>query len=423
MSTPSGKPAGPMDLSEYVSQRARERLQTERQSSDRQSSDGHAAEGDDAAFRSPYAPKRAHERTDSAPPMPIGRPARPSAEEQSRPERPPFGEIPVPEQPVDLDAAALRRSAPAPAAHHPEQAPTPADRSEAPYGDHDIERLESSLRWLQREETVTRLLRGTRRPAAPHRADFGDDEPAVPTHRLPPPRSLEPEHLVPPPDLNRGWGHWPFSILLASAVGAGVAYYFASGDSTPTPRSQVASLEAKPAAAPPPVALRRTELLPTVARDDEAGAVTQSELSSQQRAKAARLAKLPDRLPDETASPPPPAPAPAAAPAEAPQAAPPPAAAVRTLDPEEIKLLIQQGEQFVAAGDLVTARVVFKRAADAGDAGAAMALAATYDPLMLARLGVVGVTADVEKARSWYQKAASLGSSEATRRLSLLANQ
>jgi TPR repeat protein len=36
---------------------------------------------------------------------------------------------------------------------------------------------------------------------------------------------------------------------------------------------------------------------------------------------------------------------------------------------------------------------------------------------------VVGVTADVEKARTWYQQAASLGSSEATRRLSLLANQ
>src|SRR5262245_49255031 len=127
MSTPSGKPAGPMDLSEYVSQRARERLQNERQSSD-----GHATEGDDAAFRSPYAPKRAHERAGSTPPpMSVGRPTRPSAEEQGRPERPAFGEIPVPEQPVDLDAAALRRSAPAPAAHHPEQAPTPADRNEA----------------------------------------------------------------------------------------------------------------------------------------------------------------------------------------------------------------------------------------------------------------------------------------------------
>jgi hypothetical protein len=414
MSTPSGKPAGPLDLSEYVSQRARERLQTGRQSSDHDPAGAH-----DEAFRSPYAPKRADERSNEPPPIAVGRSPRPAPEEHDRRERPAFGEIPVPEQPLDLDAAALRRSASASAAHHPEQAPAPADRDEPAYSDDDIERLEASLRWLQREETATRLLRGTRRPAAPPAADFDDDEPGpLPRHRLPSPRSLEPEHLVPPPDLNRGWGHWPFSILLASAVGAGVAYYFAAGDSTPppAPRSQVASSEAKPSAPPPPVTLHRPELFPTVARDDEAGAVTQAELSSSQRAKAARLAKLPDKLPEEAAPPPTPA-------AAAPAAPPPTATAVRTLDPDEIKLLVQQGDQFVATGDLVTARVVFKRAADAGDAGAAMALAATYDPLMLARLGVVGVTADVEKARSWYQKAASLGSSEATRRLSLLANQ
>jgi hypothetical protein len=415
-----------VDLSEYVSQRARERLQAERQSSERQSSDRDAAEGDDATFHSPYAPKRAHERTASPSPIPVGRPPSLIPEEQDRRGRPAFGEIPLPERPVDLAEAANRRSTQG--AHPPEQAPAPSDRSDPAYTDQDIERLEASLRWLQQEETATRLLHGARRPAAPPRADIGEDEHPARRHRLPP-RSLEPEHLVPPPDLNTGWRHWPLSILLASAVGAGVAYYFASGDSTPPtdPRSQVAAFDAKPST-PPPVALRRTELLPTVARDDEAGAVTQAELSSQ-HAKTSRLAKLP-----EEAAPPAPAPAPVAAPsAAAPsvvpqqavpqQAAPAPAAAIRTLDPEEIKLLVQQGEQFVATGDLVTARVVFKRAADGGDAGAAMALAATYDPLMLARLGVVGVTADVEKARTWYLKAASLGSSEATRRLSLLANQ
>jgi hypothetical protein len=418
-----------VDLSEYVSQRARERLQAERQSSERQSSDRDAAEGDDATFHSPYAPKRAHERTASPSPIPVGRPPSLIPEEQDRRGRPAFGEIPLPERPVDLDEAANRRSTQG--AHPPEQAPAPSDRSDPAYTDQDIERLEASLRWLQQEETATRLLHGARRPAAPPRADICEDEHPARRHRLPP-RSLEPEHLVPPPNLNTGWGHWPLSILLASTVGAGVAYYFASGDSTPptAPRPQVAALDAKPST-PPPVALRRTELLPTVARDDEAGAVTQAELSSQ-HAKTSRLAKLPEEA--APAPPPPPASAPVAAPlATAPsvvpqqappqQAAPAPATAIRTLDPEEIKLLVQQGEQFVATGDLVTARVVFKRAADAGDAGAAMALAATYDPLMLARLGVVGVTADVEKARTWYQKAASLGSSEATRRLSLLANQ
>jgi TPR repeat protein len=95
----------------------------------------------------------------------------------------------------------------------------------------------------------------------------------------------------------------------------------------------------------------------------------------------------------------------------------------RALDPEEIKLLTKQGEQFAAAGDLVTARILFQRAAEAGDATAAMALGATYDPNVLAKLGVVGMVADVEKARSWYRKAESFGSPEASRRLNALANR
>jgi TPR repeat protein len=112
------------------------------------------------------------------------------------------------------------------------------------------------------------------------------------------------------------------------------------------------------------------------------------------------------------------------------QSAPPAVAApspakpgARTLGSDDIALLIKQGEQFIAAGDVVTARIVFLRAAEAGDPNAAVALGATYDPTVLARLGVVGMAADVEKARSWYQKAESLGSPEASRRLKILANR
>ena len=95
----------------------------------------------------------------------------------------------------------------------------------------------------------------------------------------------------------------------------------------------------------------------------------------------------------------------------------------RVLDPEEIELLMKQGEQFIAAGDVVTARIVFQRAAEAGNANAAMALGATYDPTVLAKLGVVGMSGDVEKARSWYQTAEKLGSPEARRRLDVLADR
>jgi hypothetical protein len=47
----------------------------------------------------------------------------------------------------------------------------------------------------------------------------------------------------------------------------------------------------------------------------------------------------------------------------------------------------------------------------------------SYDPNVLAKLGVVGMAADVEKARSWYRKAESFGSAEASRRLNALANR
>jgi TPR repeat protein len=96
---------------------------------------------------------------------------------------------------------------------------------------------------------------------------------------------------------------------------------------------------------------------------------------------------------------------------------------MRALDPESIKLLLQQGEQFVASGDLASARLVFRRAAEAGDAAAALALGATYDPVVLAKIGVRGMGADVEKARSWYEKAKDFGSPDAPRRLETLANR
>jgi TPR repeat protein len=84
---------------------------------------------------------------------------------------------------------------------------------------------------------------------------------------------------------------------------------------------------------------------------------------------------------------------------------------------------MKQGEQFAAAGDLATARLVFQRAAEAGDATAALAMGATYDPIVLAKLGVLGMSADVGKARSWYEKAKEFGSPEASRRLKFLSNR
>lgn len=91
------------------------------------------------------------------------------------------------------------------------------------------------------------------------------------------------------------------------------------------------------------------------------------------------------------------------------------------LDRETVALLIKRGAQFIDAGDFASARVVLRRAAESGNPDAALAMAATYDPAALKRLGVKGLAPDAEKARLWYEKARQLGSQEAPQLLERLA--
>jgi TPR repeat protein len=92
----------------------------------------------------------------------------------------------------------------------------------------------------------------------------------------------------------------------------------------------------------------------------------------------------------------------------------------RQLNGDEITVLLKKGKDLITAGDLAAARLVLRRAADANNTEAALALAATYDPLVLRELKVYGFTGDAAMARAWYQKAAELGSSAARRRLEML---
>jgi TPR repeat protein len=115
-------------------------------------------------------------------------------------------------------------------------------------------------------------------------------------------------------------------------------------------------------------------------------------------------------------------------PSAAPQVAPPvestiPPDPIRPLDPDEIASALKRGTALIASGDLAAARLVLHRAAEAGDARAAMMLAETYDPAILAKLGVHGVVPDLVKARGWYEKAKQFGAPEATQRLELLASK
>ena len=100
-----------------------------------------------------------------------------------------------------------------------------------------------------------------------------------------------------------------------------------------------------------------------------------------------------------------------------------PGDAIHHLDPNEIASSLKRGDALIASGDLAAARLVLRRAADAGDARAAMTLAETYDPAILEKLGVHGVVPDLAMARGWYEKAKQFGATEATQRLELLASR
>ncbi len=100
-----------------------------------------------------------------------------------------------------------------------------------------------------------------------------------------------------------------------------------------------------------------------------------------------------------------------------------PGDAIHHLDPSEIASSLRRGNDLIASGDLAAARLVLRRAANAGDAHAAMTLAGTYDPVVLEKLGVHGFVPDVAMARVWYEKAKKFGSAEAPQRLELLANK
>ena len=100
----------------------------------------------------------------------------------------------------------------------------------------------------------------------------------------------------------------------------------------------------------------------------------------------------------------------------------PAASQPRQHDADEIAMMMKSGADLMANGDISAARLMYQRAAEAGDAMAALALAETYDPLVLRRVNPKGgITPDVALAHTWYEKAKDLGSAVAPERLERLA--
>jgi len=79
---------------------------------------------------------------------------------------------------------------------------------------------------------------------------------------------------------------------------------------------------------------------------------------------------------------------------------------------------LNQGMRFLTIGNINSARLLFERAAEGGNARAALLLGDTFDSTRLARLGVLGVLPDRAKSIYWYERADELGAPEAKERLS-----
>ena len=121
-------------------------------------------------------------------------------------------------------------------------------------------------------------------------------------------------------------------------------------------------------------------------------------------------------------APPAPAAPPASVAAPEPAGSPPPPPrpndrSVAQVVSEEVAMLVKRGKDFLADGDIASARLLLRRAAEAGSAEGALTLGMTFDPTMILRLGAIGAKPDMAQARHWYQRAAELGSSAASQQL------
>jgi TPR repeat protein len=279
----------------------------------------------------------------------------------------------------------------------------------------ELRRLEESIRWLMNAGNVRHLPPAATPPMTvpspleSKRRDLHRDDSLI----------LDPETLFSPRapqhqgDILRGAA----KILLVSAIAAPAAYFAASWAQFPGPADpavvsspapagsvQVAALEPASAApmqeatrsvnvatAPPPehVAAPVVEKAPPVGTGPTELKVAPPEQPSPMSSVPAQTV----RGGAEMASP------------AIPVAAPP----KPTMRAEDVTLMVDRGRTLFEAGDVAAARLFFRRAANAGDPGAAVAMGATYDPEILTQRFIRGIEADAQEAQRWYEKARALG--------------
>jgi hypothetical protein len=96
-------------------------------------------------------------------------------------------------------------------------------------------------------------------------------------------------------------------------------------------------------------------------------------------------------------------------------------AAAPVFTAQEEASVLKHGQELLRIGDISAARTMFERFARRGSAANAYAAGLTYDPQFLSTIKVIGLTGDIKKAMSWYQRAAELGNQDAAQRLKTLS--
>ena len=86
----------------------------------------------------------------------------------------------------------------------------------------------------------------------------------------------------------------------------------------------------------------------------------------------------------------------------------------------EIAGLVARGDWMFATGDVASARLLYERAADAGEARAAVRLGETFDPVYLNDSHRHGLQGDPDTALFWYRLARDLGATGVASRLKKL---
>ena len=187
----------------------------------------------------------------------------------------------------------------------------------------------------------------------------------------------------------------------------------AQAEAAPAPPTAASPAQAEAAPAPPTAASpAQTEAAPVPAT---IASSAQAEAAASPSAGAARInmtaQPAPSQRPSQT---------------ETASASASPVAAADTglgLGTDEIAHLVKRAQGFINAGDFSAARLLLRRAAEAGSAEAALALGATFDPDFLRKSRAVGIDPDVARARQWYQKAVDLGSPVAAKQLDSLPQE